>query len=444
MFVMEIKDAVLGLLNDLSGNDPMTRGLVTVWFLAVCSYLARSIPAKINRFLRNNLTVSTFLSHDEDVKSKEFFIAYEEWLIKENWFAVRNRSTGVSELDSNTGLGQGKHLMLIRGRFISVTKERTKDNRGNIIQALSLVTLGRNANVFDFITDECLVKDQRRYFWEIANWTGAWTKTAVIKQSPTLFLAENVRKELYKCLDDFVSNEAWYRKNGKPYRLNIILYGPPGTGKTELTRHISDYLNSDLYSMSPLDMGNASLRNVAKSLGGKRLGVIGIEDFESIALSRTFKTKRDKLNKLREDGKTEELEAIKKQDRDMMALENIRFSGYDISDFLNALQGLRVMENLVIVMTTNHIDMIDEAVTRGSRCNLKLYVGPLGLEQVKAKFEHQYEKPFPNYIQEIKPIKACDLDALSSKNAFDPDGFVAGLIESYGTLDVSTEEETVS
>ncbi len=173
MFVMEIKDAVLGLLNDLSGNDPVTRGLVTVWFLAVCSYLARSVPAKINRFLRNNLTVSTFLSHDEDIKSKEFFIAYEEWLIKENWFAVRNRSTGVSELDSNTGLGQGKHLMLIRGRFISVTKERTKDNRGNIIQALSLITLGRNANVFDFITDECLVKDQRRYFWEIANWTGA-------------------------------------------------------------------------------------------------------------------------------------------------------------------------------------------------------------------------------------------------------------------------------
>ncbi len=128
----------------------------------------------------------------------------------------------------------------------------------------------------------------------------------------------------------------------------------------------------------------------------------------------------------------------------MVALENIRFSGYDISDFLNALQGLRVMENLVIVMTTNHIDMIDEAVTRGSRCNLKLYVGPLGLEQVKAKFEHQYEKPFPNYIQEIKPIKACDLDALSSKNAFDPDGFVTGLIESYGTLDVSTKEETVS
>lgn len=441
MLINEIKDGVLGLLNGLSGGDPVARGLITVWFLAVCSYLARSIPAKINIFLHNNFTVSTFLASGDDIKTKEFFAAYEEWLIKENWFSVRNRATSVSELDTNTGLGAGTHWMLIRGRLIKVIKVRSKDQKGNIDSTLSLMTPGRNASVFDYISKECIIKDTRRYFWELTSWGGTWSKTAVIRQSPMLFLSTKVRRELYKCLDDFVANREWYRKNGKPYRLNIILYGPPGTGKTELTRHISDYLNSDLYNMSPLDMGNSSLRGAAKSLTGERLAVIGIEDFESIALSRTFKTKRDRLNKLREDGKTEELEELKKQDKDMVSLENVRYSGYDISEFLNALQGLRVMENLVIVMTTNHIDMIDEAVTRGSRCNLKLYVGPLGLEEVKGKFEHQYDQPFPNYIRDIKPIKACDLDELSSKNAFDADGFLTGLINGYGVIDEDVTQE---
>lgn len=439
MLLAEIKDSVLGLLNGLAGNDPVARGLITVWFLATCSYLVRSVPSKIISFFKTNFTVSTFIAAGEDVKSKEFFTAYEEWLIRENWFAVRNRSTSVSELDTNTGLGQGNHTMLIRGRFIKVNKDRTKDPKGNVDSTITLTTPGRDAKVFDYIADECMVKDSRRYFWEISGWSGGWSKTAVIKDGPKLFLADDVRNELYKCLDDFVANREWYLKNGKPYRLNIILYGPPGTGKTELTRHISDYLKSDLYSMSPFDMGNASLRNAAKSLNGQRLAVIGVEDFESIALSRTYKSKLRQISTLRDNGKESEIEDLKKKDQDMVTLENIRYTGFDISDFLNALQGLRVMENLVIVMTTNHIDMIDEAVTRGSRCNLKLYVGPLGLEQVKGKFEHQYEQPFPNYIHDIKPIKACDLDELSSKNAFNADGFLTGLIANYGVA--ATEKQ---
>lgn len=445
MIINDTKDAMLGLLNELSGGDPVARGLITVWFLALCSYMARSVPAKISSFIRTSFTVTMFINRDDDVKSMEFYAAVENFLIRENWFAVRNRSTTITDLDKNTGLGEGIHLMFIRGRFIQVYKARVKNNKGFTEESLKLTTPGRNASVYDYIVKECMVKDDKRYFWEVTNSFNddPWRKTAVLGDSPQLFLQETVRKELHRCLDDFLANREWYRKNGKPYRLNIILYGPPGTGKTELTRYISNYLASDLYNLSPYDLGGGSLRSVTRKMKTDRMAVVAVEDFESIALSRALKKKSLQLANMLDNNQNEEIEKLKQEDKDFVDLESVRYSHNDISDLLNALQGLRVIENIVVVMTTNHIDLIDEAVTRGSRCDLKLYVGPLGLEQVKGKFEQQYDQPFPNYIRDIKPIKACDLDALSSKNAFDADGFLTGLIENYGVTEDEQQPEHV-
>ena len=451
MFIMEIKAFLFNFMNEVSGGDPVARGLIGVWLLTAFSFLARRIPYKIKWWILGQTTVHMTVIKENNSMSQEFFTNFEEYFLKNNKLSNRNRKTTVAQFGNETGFGYGKHLIWIGFRFYTLYKSKIeKAGTDTILDEIMIVTYGRNADIFNHITEFAKKDSGRRYFWQLDKpWAkDPWYRVQELTDGPVLFLDPDVKSVLDKQLDFYKNNREWYKRNGKPYRMNIVLYGPPGTGKTELVRYISNYLKTDIFQCLISRTESDSLMKVANGLVPGRYGLISLEDFESIALSREFHATMQKYQQISRSGTDEEKKAME-NDPNYKKYSNIKdgsskHSGFHLSDLLNVLQGLRVIDDMVIVMTTNHIEIIDEAVLRGSRCDLKLYVGPLGLEQVKAKFEHQYEKPFPNYIQEIKPIKACDLDALSSKNAFDPDGFVAGLIESYGTLDVSTEEETVS
>jgi chaperone BCS1 len=448
MLLSEIKSLALGFMNEMSGGDPVVRGLIGVWMLSVFGYLARSIPNKIRWWIYGQATVSMTIIREGDAKSQDFFLNMEAWFLTTTKLRIRNRKTTSVSMGNDTGFGYGSHLLFCNGRFYKLYKKQIEKQGTNFVtEQITITTFGRDAKVYEPIIAEAKKDSGRRYFWEIGrSWSDEpWLRTQELKGGPRLFLEKRVEDALRKELDFFLNNRAWYIKNAKPYRMNIMLYGPPGTGKTELVRWIADYVSSDIYQCLVSRLTNDLVSKVSSGLIPGRRALISLEDMESIALSRDFAKRLERYTRLERNGNTEALEEYESAP-DFEKLQKIknmseRARGIELSDFLNMLQGLKVIEDLIIVMTTNHIDVIDEAVLRGSRCDLQLYVGPLGLEQVKGKFEHQFEQPFPNYIHDIKPIKACDLDALSSKNAFDADGFLTGLIAKYGVTEDEQQPE---
>lgn len=62
------------------------------------------------------------------------------------------------------------------------------------------------------------------------------------------------------------------------------------------------------------------------------------------------------------------------------------------SGLLNALDGVASSEGRIIFMTTNHIEVLDPALIRPGRVDLREYVGDATPAQIRKMFERFYER----------------------------------------------------
>lgn len=190
----------------------------------------------------------------------------------------------------------------------------------------------------------------------------------------------NSFNSLIKELNEFVSNEAKYREKGFPFKKTILLYGPPGTGKTSMIKSIASELNANIVLPTTLLTFSKSL-NFASTLEG--LTIVPLEDVDSLDASL--------------------------RDPDGDRVSEVLYSR---SDFLNDLDGISTLDNIIVIMTTNYADQLDDALLRPGRVNLKLEVGYWSkievIEYIKYVFgdvdtswidNYCFDVDFPNGIQ---------------------------------------------
>jgi ATP-dependent Zn protease len=175
----------------------------------------------------------------------------------------------------------------------------------------------------------------------------------------TIFLkknqAENIRNKLNKFIDPATYND--YIKHGIPYKYNILLHGKPGTGKTSLIHALASEcnatisilnINSDLKETKLLD----SFRNINDS---EDLCIVVIEDIDCIF------TNRKENDSLR---------------------NNITMQG-----LLNCMDGFNNQEGLILILTTNHPELLDSAITRSGRLDLNIELTYLDKYQATNMFK---------------------------------------------------------
>lgn len=405
MFITEIQSSLLSFANNITGGDPTAKGLVMVWLLATLTYIFKSVPLKIWELIKINSVIKITVTKDDDVKTGELFSFLEHWFIANNKLTLRNRSIQSDDLEEIQGFGYGTHLVFCYTRLFKIEKYRIEQAGSiKVIEKLTISTIGRNPEILTNIIAKSKIRDDVRYFWILRGDWGVfnpWKRISVLKPWPPLFIDSNIKKIINDKVMFFKNNREWYIKNNIPYKLTIVLHGEPGTGKTSLIRYISDLLESDLYNMA---LNRINPDSVQSSLLTCRKGipaVIALEDFERAALSR----------------ETKKLEKDQDEERPNFAL----------SEILNMLQGLNPIENIIMVLTTNHIEKVDPALLRKGRTDILLEVGRLGIKEVSAFYEHSYGIDFPETIKSIKPIKACDMEALFKDNPQSPEQFILDL-----------------
>jgi len=163
------------------------------------------------------------------------------------------------------------------------------------------------------------------------SYNGYWDYLSKIpkRDIDTIFLEE--KKEIINDLNEFMNNENDYKKFGIPYKRNYLFYGPPGTGKTSLITSIASTYNLNIYKLSiTKDMDDT---NFAHTISKVNNGLLILEDVDSLFTKRT-----NTNNNL------------------------ITFSGV-----LNVLDGITRKNKQITIMTTNHIDKLDEAFKRPGR-----------------------------------------------------------------------------
>jgi len=176
----------------------------------------------------------------------------------------------------------------------------------------------------------------------------------------SIVLKEGQTEAILADLDRFFASRGRYESLGIPWRRGYLLYGSPGTGKTSLVTAIASELALNVCSVSLASSGLNDDRINALLSSVPPRSIILIEDIDS------FFRQRDQ------------------------ASQTMRLS---FSGFINALDGVASHEGSVIFMTTNHPELIDEAVIRSGRVDFRMELSRCDRHQLREMFLKFFDDP---------------------------------------------------
>jgi chaperone BCS1 len=191
-------------------------------------------------------------------------------------------------------------------------------------------------SVCDIFTDT--LQDSPEPHIGIYEWDYGWHKLCEkdLRALDKLYLSSKLEKQVkhfFNQVEYFKTDECYkrYKELCIPHKKILMMSGPPGTGKTSLIHAIATEFSCKLgvIEFTP-DLSDKQMRNALRKFPKKTIVVI--EDIDCLFDQR--KNHDDHKNA-------------------------ITFSG-----LLNALDGIITGKNCFIILTTNHLEKLDQALTR--------------------------------------------------------------------------------
>lgn len=174
----------------------------------------------------------------------------------------------------------------------------------------------------------------------------------------TVFLKEGQVDQIKNAILTFIDEGSYkdYVKHGIPYKMNIMLHGSPGVGKTSLIHAIGSMCNADICMLNineelkENDMIDA-FRSVHED---DKLAIVVLEDIDCIFSDRkTYDTHKNHIT---------------------------------LNGLLNCLDGFNNQEGLILILTTNFPDKLDEALLRSGRIDMEIELTYLDKYQARNMF----------------------------------------------------------
>ncbi len=143
-------------------------------------------------------------------------------------------------------------------------------------------------------------------------------------------------KEIDALVDEierWKNSEKWYRKRSIPWKRGWLLWGIPGTGKTSLAKAIGQYLDLPIHVFDLSGMSNYEFYREWSGMLSSTPCIALVEDIDSVFVGR--ENVRNKNN-------------------------NMDLLTFDC--FLNCIDGVQNTDGLFLIITTNRVEMLDEAL----------------------------------------------------------------------------------
>lgn len=205
--------------------------------------------------------------------------------------------------------------------------------------------------------------ERRPTLWLAGSW-GGWQKREDLPPRPleSVVLAAGQMERIVADLDQFLRSEAEYNRRGIPWHRGYLLYGPPGTGKTSTPRALAAHLGMDLFYAPLGDMSSDfKLLNAVSEVRAR--SILLLEDLDVYQAAR---------------------------DRD----DDQAGPHASMASLLNALDGVATPHGLVTFITSNRPDVIDPALIRPGRVDLREAIGLPDLDQFGRLFEAFYDMSY--------------------------------------------------
>jgi hypothetical protein len=298
-----------------------------------------------------------------------------------------------------------------------------------------------------------------RYNNDTKKWVSKELKT--IKNYENVILPIETEDQIKGWIKSFNESKDMYAKKGIPYKMGLLFHGIPGCGKTSLTYAIAYETNRNIYQV-PLSSSVSceELKNIIETIPEGNIVLFEEVDTCSFFKKREFvddddatelykqiqkhKNKQEEYENINADdvdddsecdddddddegdNETSQTKAKKisninvlkikeefkkftsksksgKMDMNMTKPDNI-FTSYIQSQtfhLLEILDGYNYLYDNIVIMYTNYLDKIDNAIIRPGRIDHKIKLGHANLYQIKKAYNLFYEQDINDDIAQM-------------------------------------------
>lgn len=339
-FIINLIKLMVSFVHDLTGGNQW----LTTAIFAGLTIVLRRIPFQIYNLILRQLTV-TLRAVDPSVESRSDTIdAILLYLRKysdprlQRTFMVNERAR---HMDERLISGLGNHWVKIADCRVVVNLVTNKNDQGETRTLILKTWFWNRAKLKNILTSVHPKQYDLPFIYEMGE-----RYVSNVGIIPKLFGEQKqlIDKELYDQIDAifnrFMNDDDFYQKRQKVRKETFLLYGPPGTGKTTLFRHLCSRYGIPIVLLTPQSL-KLGLRQLISLDLGKVLILM-----DDVVISGP---------PIRVDDSATEVTAAKKRHNDLIRV------------LLNELDGIKPLNDIMIAMTTNHIEDIPKEVYRPGR-----------------------------------------------------------------------------
>lgn len=343
---------------------------------AILGYFAiifKEIPTQLFKILINKSTNSfTVMS-----KNKILYDIVNNWLFSFNSEQLKNHINGNQIRDDSYdeqikySIDYGNYIIKIkRLNFLYITKELIQ-NSFDTYDKINICFIGFDRNYYK---DQLLAKiksdHDRSNKLRVYPCNNLWDNYLTDRKDFSNIIC-NKKDIVLDFINKWLSHKSIYKDKGIIYKTGILLYGKSGTGKTSICRAVASKLNFNLHIINLKAYENTQdLINRMVNIPSK--SVILFEDIDCVL--------GNKINE--KDNERKEL------------LETV----------LNIIDGAMSPTECIFFATTNKFELLDEALIREGRFDLKLEIDYFDIVEAKQMCD-LFNCTYDVLDKEIFPIK---------------------------------------
>lgn len=270
--------------------------------------------------------------------------------------------------------------------LIEVYTDKKREKQNYIINLYIEMDRNIDVDVFEEFSRFCILEykkslsattwKQMIYTHQDSKWKSSLSNNR--RDINNIVLQNGLSHEIKDDMELFIDSEDWYYERGIPWKRGYLFYGPPGNGKTSMIAALSLMAKRHMHYLNLSNVKtDAALMTLLNDIDYSKT-VLVIEDIDCMsdivkerqAPSEPVTQQEPSLNQVLHTLAQGQKSSAQAETRGQTPSQ----SGLTLSGLLNALDGIFSATGRIMIMTSNHPDILDTALIRTGRIDMKYHL----------------------------------------------------------------------